>query len=50
MVRVVPQVTVAADADVTLLGDLVDPRAAVARTATPAANNAATTNFLILPS
>jgi hypothetical protein len=54
IVRVLPHVMAAADTDSALLGallgDLIDPRAAVARTATPAANSAATTNFLMFPS
>jgi hypothetical protein len=50
IVRVLPQAT---DADAgeaaafARLGDLVDPKAAVAITATPAAASAATTYFLI---
>jgi hypothetical protein len=54
IVRVLPHVMAAADTDSALfgalLGDLVDPRAAVARTATPAAKSAATTNFLMFSS
>jgi len=46
-----PHVTVAVAAEAaafTRLGELVDPKAAVASAATPAAASAATTNFLIL--
>src|SRR4051812_34158476 len=51
IVRVLPHLTVAVAsdaADVVRLGDLVEPKAAVASAAATAARTAATTNFLIL--
>jgi hypothetical protein len=50
IVRVVPHEISAEPADDVRAGDLVDPRAAEASTATPAASAAATRYFLILPS
>jgi len=51
IVRVLPHLTVAVAgdaADVVRLDEFVEPKAAVASTATPAASAAATTNFLML--
>jgi hypothetical protein len=50
MVRVLPHVTVAMPADDVRAGDLVEPKAADASTATAAAKTAATRYFLMLPS
>src|SRR4029450_11362540 len=51
IVRVLPHLTVAVAAEAaafTRLGELLDPKAAVVRTGTPAAASAAKTYFLIL--
>jgi hypothetical protein len=50
IVRVLPHETSAEPADDVRAGDLVDPKAADASTATMAAKTAATRYFLMLPS